>query len=155
MLGKVVITLITSLILFLTVCFSLKFFFCKIKISNYYDVTVMKLYSGGVEFHYLDRYPDYARFDEWLRYNEKQYYCRHCELFRIHFIKSDFVLIINPRGAENPDGIFDFSENEKKVFYHGKGSFFEYSRDLTEADRDFMEFLRKECEKIKKEKGKN
>ena len=121
-----------------------------IKIGDHQTISVWKSYSGGMWFDYPSQFGNETKFEEWLKYSEKQHYSLFCELFRFSFHRINFVMNINPK-LKNPDAQFQFSEYEDKVFYYRSG-FWEYSRDMTDVDREFLKFLNKCFDSLKKNK---
>ena len=110
-----------------------------IKIGDHQTIRVEQLYGGGMWFDYPSQFGNEGKFEGWLKYSEKQHYSLFCELFRFSFHRISFVIQINPK-LRNPDAQFHFSEYENKVFYYRSG-FWEYSRDMTDVDREFLKVL--------------
>ena len=119
-----------------------------IKIGDHQTISVWKTYNGSMWFDYPSQFGNETKFEEWLKYSEKQHYSLFCELFRFSFHRINFVMNINPK-LKNPDAQFQFSEYEDKVFYYRSG-FWEYSRDMTDVDREFLKFLNKCFDSLKK-----
>lgn len=122
----------------------------KIEIGEYQTISVEKVYSGKPSIDYPEQYLNIKRIDEWLRYNQKQYYSIYFPPTELCFHRIDFSLNFNPASKYR---YFGFSEQENKIFY----SYYEargwgYTRELTEVDRNFLKFLNQCFEEQEKSK---
>ena len=112
----------------------------KISVDEYQAIRVSKLYFGTSYINYPQQFLNVKRVDEWLRYNQKQYYSIYFPPTEICFHRIAFTLSFDPDSKYHS---FRFSEDENKVFYqdydtHGVWG---YMRELTDIDREFLQFM--------------
>lgn len=114
----------------------------KVKINEYQTIRVKKLYYNTSSIDYPQQFLNIEKIDEWLRYNQKQYYSIYFPPTEFSFHRIDFSLNFDPGSKYR---CFHFSEKENKVFYnyyraHGAWG---YTRELTDIDREFLQFLKR------------
>lgn len=122
----------------------------KIKLDEYKTISV-QVFDYYPVIHYPEQFLDAKRIDEWLRYNQKQYYSINfppIEL-RIHMIACNLRFDHSTKYRT-----FGFSEYENKVFYdcYNAHGLWGYARKMTDIDREFLQFLRLCVEEQEKSK---